>query len=94
MLVEDNNNTNNRFTGCSIVFGGNGGFILFPEILTEDELIVFLRISEISNSEDHHNVIEHLKRARNLPRIHICNKTLYPRKAIEEWIEKQITTEK
>ena len=73
---------------------GNGGFIPCPELLTEEELIVFLRIPEISGSNNHHNVIEHLKRVRRLPRIHICNKTLYPRKAIEEGIEKQITIEK
>ena len=59
------------------------------ELMTEDELIQFLRIPEVSNSNKHHNVIEHLKRFRNLPRIHICNKALYPRKAVLEWIEKE-----
>lgn len=60
-----------------------------PELMTEDELVQFLRISDISGSKDHHNVIEHLKRFRNLPRIHICNKVLYPKTAILEWIEKE-----
>jgi len=60
-----------------------------PEIMTEAELVHFLRIPEISSSKDHHNVIEHLKRVRNLPRIHICHKALYPRKAILEWVEKE-----
>ena len=59
------------------------------ELMTEDELIHFLRIPEISNSKDYHNVIEHLKRIRGLPRIHICRKALYPRKAILEWVEKE-----
>lgn len=63
---------------------------IFPDLLTEEELVKFLRISKISNSVDFHNVIEHLKRFRNLPRIHICNKTLYPKKAILEWIDAQI----
>ena len=63
---------------------------IFPDLLTEEELVNFLRISKISNSVDFHNVIEHLKRFRNLPRIHICNKTLYPKKAILEWIDEQI----
>jgi len=71
---------------------GNGGFTPCPELMTEEELIAFLRIPEVSKSDDHHNVIEHLKRIRNLPRIHICNKTLYPRKAIEKWIERETTT--
>jgi len=72
---------------------GNGGFKPCPDLLTEEELILFLRIPQISNSNDHHNVIEHLKRVRRLPRIHICNKTLYPKKAIEKWVEQE-TTEK
>ena len=59
------------------------------ELMTEEELLKFLRIPEISNSNNHHNVIEHLKRYRNLPRIHICNKALYPRKAVLDWIEKE-----
>ena len=59
------------------------------ELMTEAELVRFLRIPEISNSKDHHNVIEHLKRYRNLPKIHICNKALYPKKALLEWIEKE-----
>ena len=59
------------------------------ELMTESEVIYFLRIPEISNSKNYHNVIEHLKKFRGLPRIHICRKALYPRKAILEWMEKE-----
>jgi len=59
------------------------------ELMTESEVIQFLRIPEISDSKDYHNVIEHLKRNRNLPRIHICRKALYPKKAILAWVEKE-----
>jgi len=59
------------------------------ELMTESEVIQFLRIPEISNSKNYHNVIEHLKKFRGLPRIHICRKALYPRKAILEWIKKE-----
>ena len=59
------------------------------ELMTEDELIQFLRIPEISNSKNFHNVVEHLKKFRGLPRIHICRKALYPKKAIMEWMEKE-----
>ena len=59
------------------------------ELMTESEVIRFLRIPEISNSNDYHNVIEHLKRHRGLPRIYICNTAMYPKKAIMEWIEKE-----
>ena len=61
----------------------------FPDLLTEAELIEYLRIPSITSATNLHNVIEHLKRFRGLPRIHICNKTLYPRKAILDWIENQ-----
>ena len=60
------------------------------ELMTEAELIEFLRIPELSGSKDYHNVIENLKRVRGLPRIHICRKALYPKKAILEWVERQI----
>ena len=59
------------------------------ELMTESEVIQFLRIPEISDSKDYHNVIEHLKRVRGLPRIHICRKALYPKKAIMEWVKKE-----
>ena len=68
---------------------GHGDFPPCPELLTEHELALFLRIAEISNSRDHHNVIERLKRYRALPRIRICNKVLYPTQAIRRWIEKE-----
>ena len=60
--------------------------------MTEEELIQFLRISAISNAKDYHNVVENLKRLRNLPRTQLCNKTLYPQEAILEWIRQQTTT--
>ena len=59
------------------------------ELMTESEVVQFLRIPEISNSKDYHNIIEHLKKFRGLPRIHICRKALYPKKAILEWMEKE-----
>ena len=66
---------------------GNGGFKSCPNLLTEDELIRFLRIPQISKAKNYHNVIAHLKRYRNLPCIHICRQPLYPRRAVLEWIE-------
>jgi len=66
---------------------GNGGLKSYLNLLTEDELIKFLRIPEISKAQDYHNVIAHLKRYRNLPCIHICRQPLYPRKAILDWIQ-------
>jgi hypothetical protein len=65
-----------------------------PQLMTQNELVRFLRIPEISTAKDQHNVIEHLKRYRHLPRIRLCNKTLYPLNAILEWIEKETTNGK
>ena len=73
---------------------GNGGFAPCPELMTEDELIRFLRIPEISKSENYHNVVENLKRMHGMPRIHICGKPLYPIEAIRQWIANKTTTEK
>ena len=64
------------------------------ELMTEAEVIQFLRIPELSSSKDYHNVIEHLKRVRGLPRIHICRKALYPRKAVLRWVERQMDAAK
>jgi hypothetical protein len=86
MATEDDNHV---FVISSVLPDGNGGFTPCPELLTEEKLIRFLRIEEISSSKDYHNVIEHLKRLRSLPRIRICNKTLYPKKAIQKWIERE-----
>jgi hypothetical protein len=66
----------------------------FSNLMTEEELIIFLRIPKVSNSEDYHNVIENLKRMHGLPRIHICGKALYPREAILEWIKTKTTAGK
>lgn len=61
------------------------------DLMTEDELIVYLRIPEVSKSKDYHNVVENLKRMHQLPRIPICGKPLYPREGIKEWIKGKTT---
>ena len=58
-----------------------------PELMTEEELVEYLRIPEVSNAKDLHYVIENLKRMRKLPRLPLCNKVLYPLKAVREWID-------
>lgn len=63
----------------------------FPDLMTESDLIRFLRIPEISTAKDHHNVIANLIRYRALPRIHISKRLLFPKKAILEWVDKETT---
>ncbi len=54
----------------------------YQDLLTEEEMIKYLRIPEVSNAQDYHNVVGHLKQVQDLPIIHICDKTLYPLKAV------------
>ena len=61
--------------------------LLPPDLMTEEELIQYLRIPEVSKAKDHHNVIENLKRMRGLPRLHLCNGVVYPVAAVRKWIE-------
>ena len=64
-----------------------------PELMTENELILFLRIPEISGAKNHSNVVENLKRMHNLPCIHISKQPLYPISAIRRWIEDKLLKE-
>ncbi len=76
---------NNNYMGASYFPDGRP----VPNLMTEKEVIEFLRIPEITTATDHHNVIYNLKRYRGLPRIHICRRTLYPRDAVLEWINNE-----
>jgi len=77
----------------SILPDGNGGYTPCPEVLTEEELIIFLRIPLISKANNYHNVIENLKRMHDLPCIHLCKKPLYPLNAVRKWIEDKMSCE-
>ena len=62
---------------------------LFCDLMTESELIKFLRIPEVSTAKDYHNVVKNLIRFRDLPRIQICKKLLFPKQAVLDWINKE-----
>jgi len=76
----------------AIIPGSEGQFEPCPTVMTEKELIRFLRIPEISNARSHRNVVENLKRMRGLPRIHLCGKTVYLTDAVKAWLENHITS--
>ena len=67
----------------------NNNNLYYEELLTIDELARFLRIPTVTTSKNHHNVIKNLIRMRDLPRIQICNKLLFPKQAILEWIKNE-----
>ena len=83
-----------NFTVLTILPDGDGRFMPCPELLTEAELIQFLRIPEISKASNYSNVIANLKRMHDLPRIHLCGKILYPTREIMKWISEKSTTGK
>ena len=85
------NNIQQKIEFTTILPDLYGEFVPCPTVMTEEELIRFLRIPEISNARSHRNVIENLKRTRGLPRIHLCGKTVYPRDAVKTWLEKNVT---
>jgi hypothetical protein len=69
----------------------DGEFQPCPTIMTEDELIRFLRIPEISSASDHRNVIENLKRKHGLPRIYLCGRAVYLTDSVRQWLQQRIT---
>ncbi len=65
----------------------------FPELMTEEELVRFLRIPIISKAGNHKNVVENLKRMHDLPCIHISKQPLYPLPAVRKWIDEKCEKE-
>jgi hypothetical protein len=85
------NSTQERMELAAILPGPNGGFGPCPTVMTEEELIRFLRIPEISKATDHRNVIQNLKRMHGLPRIHICGKAVYLADSVRLWLQQRTT---
>ena len=85
------NNAQQRSGRPAILPGPNGGFVLCPSVMTEDELIRFLRIPDVSKSRNRRDVIENLKRKHGLARIHLCEKTVYLTDTVKAWLENHLT---
>ena len=64
----------------------------YPDLMTGQELIEYLRMSEVSTSKNLKRSVQYLKSYKGLPRINIGRSTLYPLKAIREWLDKQTYT--
>ena len=87
------NYTQKNIKCTSILPGSDSQFVPCPTVMTEEELIHFLRIPETSKSQDYKNVVTNLKRMQGLPCIHICRQPMYPRDAVLDWIQKKIDKE-
>jgi len=86
-MVQATGKNNYSFGIAPVLPDGNGGFSPCPTLLTEDELIRFLRIDKVSKANDYHNVIVHLKRMHNLPCVHICGQPLYYLEDLCDWLK-------
>ena len=87
------NNQQYNLIAPAVLPDGNGGFGPCPALMTEEELVRFLRIPDISGAKDHSNVIKNLKRMHGLPCIHICKQPIYPSNAVQRWIEDKLLKE-
>jgi len=76
---------------AAILPDSDGGLGPCPTVMTEEELIRFLRIPEISGASNHHHVIENLKRRHGLPRIHLCGKAVYLADSVRQWLQQRVT---
>jgi hypothetical protein len=65
----------------------------YPELMTETELMHFLRIPDVSRGADPHNVVVNLKRLHGLPCIHISKQPLFPLEAIRQWVQEKLAKE-
>ena len=83
-----------RLMSPAVLPDRNGFFTPYPELMTEEEVLGFLRIPEVSKADNYSNVIENLKRMHDLPCIHICRQPLYPIEAVRKWIQEKIILEK
>ena len=67
--------------------------IAFPELMTETELMHFLRIVDVSHGANPHHVVENLKGFHQLPCIYISKRPLYALAAVRRWVEDKLVKE-
>ena len=85
-------NSTQQYTALAAILPGpDGEFGPCPVVMTEEELIRFLHIPEISTASNHRHVIENLKRKHGLPRIHLCGKTVYLTDSVQQWLQRHVT---
>lgn len=82
--------TQEHMESPAILPGPDGTFGPCPTVMTEEELIRFLRIPEISSATNHYHVIDNLKRMHGLPRIHLCGKAVYLADSVRQWLQQRV----
>jgi len=66
----------------------------WPDLMTESELVEYLRIAEVSKAGNFKHVVANLKRMRDLPCLHLCRQPLYWLPAIRKWLQEQVEKER
>lgn len=67
--------------------------MVYPDLMTEAEVIDYLRIPHVSSASNYRYVMDHLIRMRDLPCIHISRKRLYPLESVKAWVLAQVGKE-
>ncbi len=68
---------------------GNGSFQPTPDILTQKEAIRFLRL-DTTRTRFPQNTLQRYRKESGLKTVQIGRQILYPKKGLEEFIEKQM----
>lgn len=58
----------------------------YPDVMTEEEVIEYLRIPHVSKAKNYMNVLGNLIRARHLPCFTVSRKRVFFLEAVREWI--------
>lgn len=66
----------------------------YPELMTQLELVRYLRIPEVSKASNYDNVVDNLKRLHSLPCIHISKQPLFPLEAVRRWVQEKLVKER
>ena len=65
----------------------------YPELMTQEELIRYLRLPDVSSSTNYKDSIKYLVRIHELPCIHISRQPLYPLEGVRQWIVEKMKKE-
>lgn len=63
--------------------------IAYADVMTEHELIEYLRIPCVSKAANYRWAIDHLIRTRDLPCFHMCRKRVFSLAAVRQWVAGQ-----
>ena len=86
-------NCQDAVLGLAALPDGTGGICPCPDVMTQEELIRYLRIPDVSKSQNPANVVANLVRVHGLPCIHICRQPLYPLNAVRQWVREKVAKE-